>query len=301
MQDVPAPLDYARLVRVAQWHDYEERVAAYFRSLGHSATVHQTVRGARAAHQVDVWVTFLQDGVEQRWAVECKRTKERVKKHHVLTLRGVVEDVGASRGFLLSESGFQAGAYAAADSTSLTLTSLVDLIVGSRFNPIRRPPYRDLLEISTRLNLAARLGGARVGLEDDDARDLHNAIWDGVARANVELEARYRAGYPLRVADASSQRLGATCETVTVVLTPEVELRSGWGQLHPGDDHGFVWYAVDTGLLPLLAALELWQGQVASLEAFVIPTACRNTTDSYPDGVSTETIDARWLFDAAAG
>jgi hypothetical protein len=42
----------------------------------------------------------------------------------VLTFKGIIEDTGADRGLLFSESGFQAGAIQAAQSTNITLTSL---------------------------------------------------------------------------------------------------------------------------------------------------------------------------------
>lgn len=50
-----------------------------------------------------------------------------IEKAAALTLKGVVDDLGADRGFLLSESGFQPGAIAVAQSTNLTLSDLSSL------------------------------------------------------------------------------------------------------------------------------------------------------------------------------
>jgi hypothetical protein len=74
-----------------------------------------------------VIVEFERFGVRQIWVVECKRRQSRVEKAHVLTLQGVVADVGADRGFLLSESDFQSGAIAAARYSNITLSNLADL------------------------------------------------------------------------------------------------------------------------------------------------------------------------------
>ena len=44
-----------------------------------------------------------------------------------MALTSIVQDIGADRGFLLSEVGFQSGAILAARSSNITLTSLEDL------------------------------------------------------------------------------------------------------------------------------------------------------------------------------
>jgi hypothetical protein len=110
-----------------EWETYEEKVRDFFRELGLPSVRGKTVRGARAGHQIDVLVEFERFGVKQTWVVECKRWKTRVQKAHVLTLQRVVDDIGADRGFLLSESGFQSGAVMAARNSNVTLSNLGDL------------------------------------------------------------------------------------------------------------------------------------------------------------------------------
>jgi hypothetical protein len=61
------------------------------------------------------------------WLVECKRWKTRISKLHVLALREIVADVGADRGILLSETGFQSGAIEAANLTNVQVTSLAEV------------------------------------------------------------------------------------------------------------------------------------------------------------------------------
>jgi hypothetical protein len=111
----------------ADWQDYQTQAAEFFRSLGLDAMVDAPVEGARASHKVDVLVEFETLGVRHRWVVECKHWRRKVPKERVLTLKEVVNDVGADRGFLVCEAGFQSGAVAAARFSNVTLTSLADL------------------------------------------------------------------------------------------------------------------------------------------------------------------------------
>jgi restriction system protein len=94
------------MARRAAWRDYQDQVAQFFRSSGMDAKV----EGARARHDVDVLVEFEKLGIRHRWVVECKPWKRRIPKERVLTLQGVVSDIGGDRGFLLCEVGFQSGA-----------------------------------------------------------------------------------------------------------------------------------------------------------------------------------------------
>lgn len=109
------------------WRDYQDAVAQFFRELGCEAAVDAQVRGARASHKIDVWVTFRRFGLDHGWVIECKDWKAPVPKEKVLALKGVVDDVGADRGILVSESGFQTGARQAASRTNITLLTLAEL------------------------------------------------------------------------------------------------------------------------------------------------------------------------------
>ena len=104
-----------------RWQDYQEAAAAVFRNLGCTADVDKTVSGARGNHKVDVYVSFQQIGQQCRWVVEFKLRSKPVTKEIVHALRSRVEDLGAHRGVIFSESGFQAGARTAAQSTNIFL------------------------------------------------------------------------------------------------------------------------------------------------------------------------------------
>lgn len=109
------------------WKEYQEEVAAFFCSLGLDAQTDVTVQGIRTTHDVDVLVKSHHVGFDITWIVECKHWKSRVSKLHVLALREIVADIGADRGILLSESGFQSGAIEAATLTNVRITSLADI------------------------------------------------------------------------------------------------------------------------------------------------------------------------------
>ncbi|MBT9143794.1 MAG: hypothetical protein DDT32_02138 [Syntrophomonadaceae bacterium] len=109
------------------WKDYQEEAAAFFRSLGLDASTDVTVQGVRTSHDIDVVVRSHHVGFDITWLVECKRCKTRISKLHVLALREIVTDVGADRGILLSEAGFQSGAIEAAALTNVQVTSLAQV------------------------------------------------------------------------------------------------------------------------------------------------------------------------------
>jgi restriction system protein len=112
---------------VASWRDYQEEVAVFFRTLGLTADTDVTLQGVRTSHDVDVVVNSRHAGFEVLWLVECKAWKSAVPKEKVLALRSIVDDVGADRGFIMAEGGYQSGALQAARFANVVLTSLADL------------------------------------------------------------------------------------------------------------------------------------------------------------------------------
>jgi len=114
------------------WRAYQEEAAEFFRSLGLGASTDVRLKGARTSHDIDVLVRFTQLGIGVTWIVECKNWKASVSKLHVLALREIVTEVGADRGILLSESGFQSGANDAAKLSNVLLTSLAGMRIVAR-------------------------------------------------------------------------------------------------------------------------------------------------------------------------
>jgi restriction system protein len=114
------------------WTAYQEEAAEFFRSLNLEASTNVTLQGVRTTHDIDVFVKVDVFGFEVRWLIECKHWKTPVTKLHVLALREIVSDLGADRGILLCEVGFQSGAIEAANLTNVQVTSLAALAESSR-------------------------------------------------------------------------------------------------------------------------------------------------------------------------
>lgn len=107
------------------WKNYQEEVAIFFRSLGLEASTDITVQGVRT--KTMMWMFLLKShhaGFDIIWIIECKLWKTKVSKLHVLALREIVSDIGADRGILLSETGFQSGTIEAANLTNVQVISL---------------------------------------------------------------------------------------------------------------------------------------------------------------------------------
>lgn len=122
----------------ATWQEYQEEVAAFFSSLGCKVEIDSRVRGVRGEHDVDVWVTLSTFGVGVSWLVECKFWKTAVPKEKVLVVAQIAQDVGADRAFVLSESGFQAGAIRMARNANVTLTNLEELRASAKADLLDR-------------------------------------------------------------------------------------------------------------------------------------------------------------------
>lgn len=114
------------------WEKYQIQVAQTFRRMGYRARVGRRVRGARAPHNVDVWVEFQIFGIQVRWIAECKYWKRKIPKEKVAALKNIVDDLGVDRGFMMSERGFQPAARRVASHTNVTLTSLAELEEAAR-------------------------------------------------------------------------------------------------------------------------------------------------------------------------
>lgn len=106
------------------WQEYQQQAADFFRSLGMTATIDEHVKGVRGGHDVDVVARKTFGGIPQLWIVECKHWERPVNQLHVSALADIVANLGADRGILLSESGFQAGAVELAKQRNITLSSI---------------------------------------------------------------------------------------------------------------------------------------------------------------------------------
>jgi hypothetical protein len=109
------------------WFDFQEEIKDYFCSIGADAETNKRLLGVRTSHDVDIFVQIKFLGEDLVWLVEAKHWNSPVTKLHVLSLRTIVDDTGADRGFIVSSAGFQKGAYEAADKTNVKLKTFDEL------------------------------------------------------------------------------------------------------------------------------------------------------------------------------
>jgi restriction system protein len=107
-----------------EWYSFQEEIAKYFRSLGTNAETNKAVQGVRTKHDIDVFVSTKFLSTDLHWIIEAKKWKSKVSKEKVLALRSIVDDLGADKGFIISEVGFQKGAYEAANNTNILLYTI---------------------------------------------------------------------------------------------------------------------------------------------------------------------------------
>lgn len=110
------------------WEQYQYRAAGLLRELSFSTEVNASLTEPNGAvHAIDVAARRTVAGVDLLWIVECKYWNRPVDMGAVRDLRTLVLDLGADRGLLMSESGFQSGAILTARQKNITLTGLDDL------------------------------------------------------------------------------------------------------------------------------------------------------------------------------
>ncbi|HEY6315007.1 MAG TPA: restriction endonuclease [Streptosporangiaceae bacterium] len=110
------------------WQQYQQDAAELLRELGFTTVVNDSLTEPNGnVHEVDVSARRTVAGVDLLWIVECKRWNRRVPIERVATLKAIVDGVGADRGLLMSEQGFQSGPIRMAVQKNITLSGLDDL------------------------------------------------------------------------------------------------------------------------------------------------------------------------------
>ncbi len=184
------------------WKDYQEEAAKFFRALGLTAETDVVLKGVRTDHAVDVLVSIDIAGFSVRWIVECKHWKEAVNKGHVFILRQIVTDIGADRGIILCEAGFQSGAIEAANLTNVRVSSLAEFESTSRdaIASARLPDLFDRVQAcGLRYWEIPKSIRIKYGLRPDFfGNDLYSGQW--VVEVAVKyLSAAFRSAYPIEV------------------------------------------------------------------------------------------------------
>jgi restriction system protein len=107
----------------ADWQELQEQVATILRECSFAVEVEKTVRTVRGETEIDVYAEETVKGRKYVILCECKHWKARVPQTVIHAFRTTMADVGANAGYVISSSGFQAGAFATSELTNLELVT----------------------------------------------------------------------------------------------------------------------------------------------------------------------------------
>jgi hypothetical protein len=184
-----------------QWYAFQEEICDYFRSIGADAQSNSIVHGARSTHAVDVLVRTKYLGQNMNWIVEAKHWKSNVSKLHVLALQKIVEDIGADRGFIVTEKGFQSGAIKSATNSNVYLATFAELKASTKelveseiLDAFKRRAMLLNLRYWSHSKVIRKKYGLRGEIEDFPVHFSGGQLLDGIADA---IKRAKRKEYPI--------------------------------------------------------------------------------------------------------
>jgi len=138
------------------WKELEIAAMLYLFYQDYSVNTSVIMEGSRGKHKIDVVGTFSQGNIEYETIIECKFWKQKVKKEQVATLASIIEDLGVSKGIIISKHGFQKGALNYAKNRSIELISLdkiMLLIRHTSFYLLTKHYENKVFNLEKRINL----------------------------------------------------------------------------------------------------------------------------------------------------
>src|SRR6266446_2740475 len=105
------------------WRELEQLVQQMFAEMGCTAEVGRTIETVRGEVNIDVYAEDPTGTPTHIYLCEYKHWGNAVAKTVVHAFRTVVADFGANRGYLISNAGFQSGAYDAAQKSNVELVT----------------------------------------------------------------------------------------------------------------------------------------------------------------------------------
>jgi hypothetical protein len=193
-----------------KWYDFQEEICEYFKSLGFEAETNKTINGVRTKSDIDVLVKTKFIGQELTWIIEVKKWKSKVNKLQVMGLRSVVNDFGADRGFIISEVGFQKGAFEAANKTNISLFTFEQLKLLTK-DFVETEILKSYQE---RINLIGRRywsHSKRIRIHYElrhDLYDMHYSIPFVTITANNAIQSALKQEYPINLNTILAEQYG---------------------------------------------------------------------------------------------
>jgi len=109
------------------WKDLQVKVKEIYEDLGCEVKEDVQVKGVRTKHKIDVLALFEFAGQKYRIVIECKYWSTKIKKAQVSSLIGILVDIGAEKGVIVTKEGFQSGAHRLASYTNIDLLTFDEL------------------------------------------------------------------------------------------------------------------------------------------------------------------------------
>ena len=105
------------------WRDLQAQVARILAECGFAVEVEKKIQTVRGEVEIDVYAEEAIKGRTYSILCECKYWRANVPQQVIHGFRTVIADAGAHRGYIISTSGFQSGAFSASELTNLDLVT----------------------------------------------------------------------------------------------------------------------------------------------------------------------------------
>lgn len=102
---------------------------------------------SKVVHQIDVLWKIESAGVTSYYCVECKKFSGKVKKSHISSFKGVLDDIGNASGIFVTTTGYQSGAIAYAKHVNIHLVTAKEIKKESKCNLVVSCPELINLEL----------------------------------------------------------------------------------------------------------------------------------------------------------
>lgn len=103
------------------WKDLQNKVSDILRQASFTSEVEYTLNSARGNYEIDVYAQEHIDDRVYKIIFECKYWKNSIPQNVILGLRSIIEDTGVEKGYIITTSNFQKGAYQSSENTNLKL------------------------------------------------------------------------------------------------------------------------------------------------------------------------------------
>ncbi|SUJ16221.1 Uncharacterised protein [Sphingobacterium spiritivorum] len=192
------------------WYSFQEEIREYFFSLGFSSETNKKIQGVRTNHDIDVYVQTRFMGQDLKWIIEAKKWQSKINKLQVLGLRTIVDDIGADKGFIISECGFQKGAIEASGNTNIHLLTFNELKVQTR-EFIEKDIFKHFLDRLELINRRYRSHNKFIREKYDlklDHGDRHYSVFFVILKAEEAINLALKKEYPINLSTGLGQRYG---------------------------------------------------------------------------------------------